>query len=218
MKFSFDVDLSFEQALLIRRNLYELKQIVRNWHQRCVKMLLKMSFEQIAIDSCMFRHKKRKIIFLLYVDNIFVVVKSLEQIKWFKNEFQKKFKIKNLRKMKKILDIKIIRDRKKRIIRLNQTHYLNEMLNELHMNIDKHERTKIFMNDYDLFKLTESNDERINSKKYQHKIEKLMYVVIYIRSNIVFALKRLNQYFNDFAIVTFLLIILLFIELRVSII
>ena len=110
------------------------------------------------------------------------------------------FKVKNLKKMKKIFDIRIIRDRKRRTIRLNQTHYLSEMLNELHMNIDKHENTKIFMNDYDSLKSTKSNDERINSKKYQHKIEKLMYVVIHTRSDIAFALERLNQYFNDFAI------------------
>ena len=110
------------------------------------------------------------------------------------------FKVKNLKKMKKILDIRITRDRKRRIIRLNQTHYLSEMLNELHMNIDKHERTKIFMNDYDSFKSAKSDDERINSKKYQHKIEKFMYVVIHTRSDIVFALERLSQYFNDFAI------------------
>ena len=30
MKFSSNVDLSFEQALLIRRNFYELKQTTRN--------------------------------------------------------------------------------------------------------------------------------------------------------------------------------------------
>lgn len=99
------------------------------------------------------------------------------------------FKIKNLKKIKKILDIKITRDRKKRIIRLIQIYYLNEMLNELHMNIDKHERMKFFINDYDSFKLTKSNNERINSKNYQHKIEKLIYIDIYIRSNIVFVLK-----------------------------
>ena len=74
------------------------------------------------------------------------------------------------------------------------------MLNELYMNNNKHERTKISMNDYDSFKSTKSNNERINSKKYQHKIEKLMYVVIHIRLNSVFALKRFNQYFNDFSI------------------
>lgn len=30
MKFSFDVDLFFEQTFLIRRNLYELKQEIKN--------------------------------------------------------------------------------------------------------------------------------------------------------------------------------------------
>ena len=116
--------------------------------------------------------------------------------KWIQENVQNQ----KFEKNKKIFDIKIIRDRKKQIIRLNQTHYLSEMLNELHINIDKHERTKISMNDYDSFKSTKSNDEWINSKKYQHKIEKLMYVVIHTRSNIVFALKRFNQYFNNFAI------------------
>ena len=200
MKFSSNVDLFSEQALLIRRSLYELKQTTRNWHERCVKKLLKMNFEQTAADFCMLRHKERNITLLVYVDDVCVVVKSLEHINWFKNEFKKMFKVKNLKKMKKILDIKIIRDRKRRTIRLNQTHYLSEMLNELHMNIDKHERTKISMNDYDSLRSARSDDERINSKKYQHKIEKLMYVVIHTRSDIVFALERFNQYLSDSAI------------------
>ena len=53
------------------------------------------------------------------------------------------------------------------------------------------------MNEYDFLRSTESNDERINSKNYQYKIDKLMYTAIYIRLNIVFAIERLNQYFND---------------------
>ena len=53
-----------------------------------------------------------------------------------------------------------------------------------------------FINDYDLFRSTESDDERINLKNYQCKIDKLMYVTIYTRLNIVFTIERLNQYFN----------------------
>ena len=40
--------------------------------------------------------------------------------------------------MKKIFNIKIIRDRKRRIIRMNQFYYLNEIFDELHMIADKH--------------------------------------------------------------------------------
>ena len=53
------------------------------------------------------------------------------------------------------------------------------------------------MNEYNFLHLTESDDKRINSKNYQHKINKFIYVAIYIRLNIVFAIKHFNQYFND---------------------
>ena len=96
------------------------------------------------------------------------------------------FKIENLKKIKKILDIKITRNRKKHTLRINQNHYLNEMFDEFHINTDKHEFIKFFMNDYNAFRSIESKNKRINSKNYQHKINKLMYVANHIRSNIFY--------------------------------
>ena len=57
---------------------------------------------------------------------------------------------------------------------------------------DKHTRSTFFMNKYDFLRSTESDDEHINSKNYQYKIDKFMYVAIYIRLNIVFAIERFN--------------------------
>ena len=57
---------------------------------------------------------------------------------------------------------------------------------------NKHIQTTFFMNKYNFFRSTESNDEHINSKNYQYKIDKLMYAAIHIRSNIVFAIERFN--------------------------
>ena len=65
------------------------------------------------------------------------------------------------------------------------------------MTADKHIRITLFINKYNLFRLTESDNERINSKNYQHKIDKLIYVAIYTRSDIVFVIKHFNQYFNN---------------------
>ena len=166
MKFSLDVNLSSEQALLIRRSLYELKQAAKDWHERCVKKLRKLEFEQTSADSCMLRHLKRNITLLIYVDDICIAASSKKQVKWFKSEFQKIFKVKNLRKMKKILDIRITRDRKRRTLRMNQSHYLSEIFDELHMTANKHNRTKFLMNDYESFRSAKSNNERINSKEY----------------------------------------------------
>ena len=199
MKSSLDVDLRLEQTLLIRRSLYELKQATRNWHERCVKKLFKLSFEQCVANFCMLRHKERNIILLIYVDDICIVAFALHQVQWFKDEFQKMFKVKNLRKMRKIFDIRIIKNRERRTLRMNQSHYLSEVLDELHMSVNKHEKTKFSMSDYDAFRSIDFDDRRINSKNYQHKIEKLMYAIMHTRSNICFALERLNQYLNDLA-------------------
>ena len=102
--------------------------------------------------------------------------------------------------MKKILDIRITRDRKRRTIYINQSYYLNEIFDELHMTADKHTRITLFINEYNFLRSTESDDERINSKNYQHKIDKFIYTAIHIHSDIVFAIERFNQYFSDLTI------------------
>ena len=45
MTSSSRVELPLDQALLIRRSLYELKQAIRDWNERCVKELKKLDFK-----------------------------------------------------------------------------------------------------------------------------------------------------------------------------
>ena len=68
--------------------------------------------------------------------------------------------------MKKILNIKIIKNRKNRLLRMNQTHYLKKILNDLKMKTERHKFIKILMNEYDAIKLFAFIDERINIKNY----------------------------------------------------
>ena len=68
------------------------------------------------------------------------------------------------------------------------------------MNANKHERIKFSINDYDILRSIELDDERIDSKDYQYKVEKLMWITIQTKLDIFFSIERLNQYFNDFAI------------------
>lgn len=55
------------------------------------------------------RHQERGILLLLYVDDVGLAARSVD---WFKKRFGKVFKIKFLGEMKKILGIKITRDRR----------------------------------------------------------------------------------------------------------
>ncbi len=185
------------RALRILRSLYGLKQAARDWHDRCVAELYKLGFEQCAADPCLLVHRLRGITLLLYVDDIAIASRSISDIKWFKHEFQSVFKIKDLGEMKKILGIQITRNRKKRTLRMDQTHYLHEVLEKFNMRQDKHKATKIPLNGYDALHPAGIEDVRINQQEYQQVIGSLMYAAIHTRPDIAFALNRLSQYLSD---------------------
>ena len=114
-------------------------------------------------------------------------------------QFREVFKIKDLREIKKILDIRITRDREKGTLRMNQTPYFKEVLKRLHMIEDTHKSKEhqISMNDDSALKSAELDDKRFDSYEYARSVESFMYVVIHTRSNIAFSLRRLNQYLVD---------------------
>ena len=162
-----------------------------------MKELLKLGFEQCAADPCMLRHKEKDIILLIYVDDVCIAAKTLQQVQWFKDEFGKIFKVKDLGEIKRILSIRITRDRKRRTLRIDQTHYLSEVLDDLHISADKHHPTALPMCGYQALRPSGPEDKRIDPKAYQYKVGKLMYAVIHTRPDICFALGRLSQYLSD---------------------
>jgi len=107
-------------------------------------------------------HFKQYIILLLYINNIAIIVQLIDNVNWFKCEFQKKFKIKNLKKIKRIFNIRIICNRKVKTLRLNQFYYINEMLDKLQMSINKSNLTKLSINEYNSFRFAKSKNKQIN--------------------------------------------------------
>ncbi len=49
-----------------------------------------------------------------------------------------------------------------RTLHLNQTHYVNKILKNLHMQSDKHRVISISLNKYDILHFVSSTDQRIN--------------------------------------------------------
>ena len=69
--------------------------------------LQKLGFIQLDSDPCLLTHLDQGIILLVYVDNILLGAKKLEDIRWFIEEFSKVFKIKDLSEVKKILGVRV---------------------------------------------------------------------------------------------------------------
>ena len=67
---------------------------------------------------------------------------------WFKLSFKRLFKVKDLGEIEKILGVKVIRNRSKRIIRIDQTFYLKIVLERIEIEHNKHKPTKLPINGY----------------------------------------------------------------------
>ena len=95
--------------------------------------------------------------------------------------------------MKKILRIKIERDRVNRIIKLSQIIYIKKILKGLDIKEDRYKKKAIILlNGYNKILPTNPDEKRINKTNYTRVIEKLIYIIIYIRPNIIFAFRKLS--------------------------
>lgn len=191
------VDVPPGMCLKVCRSLYGLKQAARDWNEKCVIELQKLGFVQSDSDPCLLTHPDKKIILLVYVDDILLGSSNLSAIQWFKGEFGKIFKIKDLGEVKKILGVHVTRDRGARTIKLDQEHYIREILSMYNMQQDKSRKTSIPMNGYESLRLAEGTDARTDQKEYQTLVGKLMYLAILTRPDICFALGRLSQFLSD---------------------
>ena len=82
--------------LRLLRSLYGLKQSSRNWNILLSKTLQDLGFTQLLSDSCLFvlnrPSSQSKIIVSVYVDDLLVASKFMDDIQWLISEFNKHFK------------------------------------------------------------------------------------------------------------------------------
>ncbi|TVY53199.1 Retrovirus-related Pol polyprotein from transposon TNT 1-94, partial [Lachnellula suecica] len=85
-------------SLRVLCSLYGLKQAAKDWNTLCKDHLITLNFKQSLADLCLFIYKDKKITFLVY---------------FYKN-LRKRFNTKNLGEIKKILGMRITRNRRTR--------------------------------------------------------------------------------------------------------
>lgn len=192
------LDVKQGEYLRLLQSLYGLKQAAHDWYFTCNGELIKLGFVSSESDPCMYINKSRELIVLVYVDDISIVSPSKQQIEWFKKQFAKAFKIKDLGELKKLLGIEIERDRATRTIRLSQTTYIKKVLEGLDMGEDRHRgKPDIPLNGYDYISPASPEEEHIDRIDYSRVVGKLMHMMVYTRPDIAFALGKLSQYMSN---------------------
>ena len=114
----------------LKKSLYGLKQSPRQWYKRFDLFMRSRGFNRSNYDSCVYlKTVNGSVIYLLlYVDDILIAAKDKSEITKLKAQLSKEFEMKDLGAVKKILGMKIIRDRKSGKLYLSQKGYIDKVL------------------------------------------------------------------------------------------
>ena len=112
------------RILRLLRLFYEFKQFDRKWNFKTKNHLKIINFQSINSDDCIFFNKSKRIILILYVNDLLISFQSVKNINRMKKKLFQKFRMKNMKKIIFILNIRIKRDTDKKLIVINQIIYI----------------------------------------------------------------------------------------------
>ena len=188
------------KKLRIKRSLYGLKQSARDWHSKCADALKTLGFKRSLADPCLFTLPERGIILLVYVDDFGIAAPKKADVDWFKAEFGKIFKLKDLGEINEILGVRITRNRRERTLVMSQGHYIKATLDLHGITKEKSKPQSIPMNGLNACRPANDEDERICQSTYQQQVGGLMWGMVVSRPDYALALGKLSQYMSDPAV------------------
>jgi hypothetical protein len=99
----------------LKKRLYGLNQAPRQWYLKFDRFMTEQGYSRCHSDHCVYFKKLENgsyIILLLYVDDMIVAGSNMQDINVLKKKLSNSFAMKDLGVAKKILGMRITRDRK----------------------------------------------------------------------------------------------------------
>ncbi|XP_018730430.2 uncharacterized mitochondrial protein AtMg00810-like [Eucalyptus grandis] len=186
----------------LRKSLYGLKQVSRQWYAKFAKSLIVAGFQQSKFDYVVFTWTQGTsfIYLMIYVDDILIMGNDEVAIKGFKEYLHSTFNIKDLGPPKYFLGIEIARSNQ--VISLSQRKFALEIISEVGLSrckpavIPIEQNTKLTIADYDAG-LSQQNDPVLRDPLgYQKLIGKLIYLTM-TRPDISYAVQTLSQFMHQ---------------------
>lgn len=123
---------------LLQKALYGLKQSGREWREHLDAFLLSVGFRRCTSDPCVYVLRSARgnpILLCVYVDDIPAAFDEADRDEWegIKRQFADKYKIKFLGEADWMLNMRIRRDRPRRLLWLDQQSYVASMLEEFQL-------------------------------------------------------------------------------------
>ena len=192
-----------EQLLCkLKKSLYGLKQAPRQWYKKFDSFMVSHGYKKTSSDHCVFIKRYSDddfIILLLYVDDILVIGHNMSKIDKLKEELSKSFAMKDLGSAKKILVMKISRDRKNNLLWLSQEDYIEKVLERFNMSKAKPVISPLAGH----FKLSakkySTSEKKADMSKvpYASAVGSLMYAMVCTRPDIAYSVGVVSRFLSN---------------------
>lgn len=194
------VDAKFPNRVCkLEKSIYGLKQASRSWNLCFHEKVKEFGFSKSEDEFCVYIKASGSIVtfLVLYVDDILLIGNDVPTLNEVKSWLGKCFAMKDLGEAAYILGIRILRDRKKRLIGLSQSTYLDKVLKRFSMESSKKGELPIQINTKLSKTQCPSTDEEIADMSrvpYASAVGSIMYAMTCTRPDVAFALSTVSRY------------------------
>ncbi|KAH9150574.1 hypothetical protein LEN26_004051 [Aphanomyces euteiches] len=189
-------------ACLLVKALYGLKQPPREWYKVLTAFLGEIGFEKTNVESCIYTRQTngQQAIIAIYVDDLVLVAQNDHVMADLKSAIKQRFASKDMGPIHYILGLKIIRDRKKRLIHISQPLNALNMLKRFQL--DRARPATIPLNE--VLKASDSPTEDQTKSEayaamhasYRQGVGSLMYLMLGTRPDLAYAVQSLSRFLN----------------------
>jgi hypothetical protein len=180
--------------LRIRKSLYGLKQSGREWYIEACKGLKELGLEPLFSEPSIFATRDRGLIVGLYVDDMVILGKDMKTIDAAVSQIKRRWAIKDLGDAGHILGLRIHRDRKRRLLSLDQLPYIEQMLKRFGL-----EKAKPFpspASDRNALIKSDGSEEEADQNLYQQGIGSINWLSVCSRPDVSYCCGMLAQHCN----------------------
>ena len=186
----------------LHRSIYGLKQASRSWNIKFDQVIKLYGFEKSPDEPCVYKKIQGIVVvfLVLYVDDILLIGNSVKVLSDVKGYLKKQFDMKDLGEANYILEIKLLRDRKNKVLALSQASYIDKIVTRFGMENSKRGLLP-FRHGIHLFKgqssKTPEEKELMSKKPYASVVGSLMYDMLCTRPDICYAVGVVSRYQSD---------------------
>eukprot|EP00253_Pinus_taeda_P030085 PITA_30085 len=184
----------------LKKSLYGLKQSPRQWYKKFDSFMLSQKYVRSEYDHCVYFKQLNNgmfIILVLYVDDMLLASKSIEEINRLKTQMARTFDMKDLGAARQILGMEIFRDRSNGKLWLSQQKYVEKILLRFGMNNVKPVSIPLashFKLSSSLCPNTDEEKDYMSRIPYANVVGCLMYAMVCTRPDISHAVGVVSRY------------------------